>query len=84
VRKIFYRIRVLFIFMALTGFVPSALSAELQAGAAVVDITPPIGFPMWGYAARHDAPSLGTLDPLKARAVVLAVGPEQVAPCASS
>ena len=30
--------------------------------------TPPTGFPMWGYAARHDKPSVGVLDPLFARA----------------
>src|SRR5712691_4614065 len=56
------------------------LRAEgLRAGAAKVDITPPIGFPMWGYGARHDAPSLGVLDPLRARALVLAAGPERIA-----
>jgi hypothetical protein len=43
----------------------------LRAGAAKTDITPPIGFPMWGYGARHDAPSVGILDPLQARALVL-------------
>src|SRR5438105_1473242 len=46
----------------------------LHAGAAPVDITPPVGYAMWGYGARHDAPSLGVLDPLQARAVVLAAG----------
>ncbi|HEY1379998.1 MAG TPA: hypothetical protein VGF55_24560, partial [Gemmataceae bacterium] len=34
---------------------------------------------MWGYAARKDAPSVGVLDPLKARALVLAVGDEKLA-----
>jgi neutral ceramidase len=52
---------------------------DLQAGAAKVDITPPVGFPMWGYGARHDTPSKGVLDPLHARAVVLAVGEERLA-----
>jgi neutral ceramidase len=51
----------------------------LAAGAATVDITPPTGFPMWGYGARHDAPSTGVLDPLRARALVLAVGPQRLA-----
>src|SRR4051794_25366271 len=56
------------------------LRAEgLRAGAAKVDITPPIGYPMWGYGARHDAPSLGTLDPLRARALVLATDEERIA-----
>jgi hypothetical protein len=58
----------------------SALTAQdLQAGAARVDITPPIGFPMWGYGARHDLPSVGVLDPLHARAVVLTAGKERIA-----
>jgi hypothetical protein len=52
---------------------------ELQAGAAKVEITPPIGYPMWGYGARHDKPSIGVLDPLYARALVLAVGKDRVA-----
>jgi hypothetical protein len=61
----------------LTG---SELAAqELQAGAAKVDITPPIGYPMWGYGARHDLPSVGVLDPLRARALVLAAGKERIA-----
>jgi hypothetical protein len=51
----------------------------LQAGAARIDITPPIGFAMWGYGARHDNPCQGVLDPLEARAVVLAAGKERVA-----
>jgi hypothetical protein len=52
---------------------------EFHAGAAVVDITPPTGFPMWGYSARKDAGSDGVLDPLFARAVVLAVGKQKLA-----
>jgi hypothetical protein len=34
---------------------------------------------MWGYAARHDGPSEGVLDPLRARALVLAVDKERIA-----
>src|SRR4051794_16072392 len=52
---------------------------QLRAAAASCDITPPVGYPMWGYAARKDAPSVGVLDPLKARTVVLAVGDDKVA-----
>jgi len=44
-----------------------------------MDITPPIGFPMWGYGARHDAPSTGVMDPLHARALVIDVGQERIA-----
>jgi neutral ceramidase len=57
----------------------AARADGLQAGAARVDITPPTGFPMWGYGARHDAPSEGVLDPLHARALVLAAGKERIA-----
>jgi hypothetical protein len=57
-----------------------SLSAEeLKAGAATVDITPPVGHAMWGYAKRHDSPSVGVLEPLKARALVLAVGDQRIA-----
>jgi hypothetical protein len=51
----------------------------LTAGAARTDITPPAGFPMWGYGARHDAACQGLLDPLQARALVLAAGGEKLA-----
>ncbi len=56
-----------------------AVAQEFRAGAAVVEITPPIGYPLWGYAARKDQPSDGVLDPLKARALVLGVGTERIA-----
>ena len=52
---------------------------DLRAGAAVIDITPPVGYPMWGYGSRHDSPSDGKLDPLKARALVLEVGDTRLA-----
>ncbi|MGL4552758.1 MAG: neutral/alkaline non-lysosomal ceramidase N-terminal domain-containing protein, partial [Gemmataceae bacterium] len=45
--------------------------AGLRAGAAKADITPPTGHPMWGYAARRDAPCVGVLDKLHARALVI-------------
>jgi len=48
----------------------SAASPHLKAGVAEVDITPPVGLPMYGYAARP-GPSRGTLDPLYARVLVL-------------
>ena len=57
----------------------SARADELKAGAAKTDITPPNGYPMWGYGARHDAASVGVLDPLQARALVLAAGNERIA-----
>src|SRR6478736_4035851 len=64
-------IRALRAMVAVILTVGSAPSAELEAGAAKADITPPTGFPMWGYAARHDKPSVGVLDPLFARALVV-------------
>jgi hypothetical protein len=51
----------------------------LRAGAARVDVTPPTGHPMWGYAARKDAPSVGVLGRLQARALVLAAGGDRIA-----
>jgi hypothetical protein len=56
-----------------------ARAGELRAGAARTDITPPVGFPLWGYAARRDLPSEGILDPLRARALVLATDTERIA-----
>ncbi len=57
----------------------SARAEGLRAGAAKVDITPPLGFAMWGYGDRHDKPSVGVLDPLQARALVLEAGQERIA-----
>ena len=66
--------------LVICGMLTGAAPADtLEAGAARVDITPPIGHPMWGYAARHDAPSEGVLEPLHARALVLTVGKESIA-----
>lgn len=46
------------------------MTDTLLAGAAVVDITPPPGLMMCGYAARTE-PAFGTHDPLTARAVAI-------------
>ena len=50
----------------------------LKAGVAKVDITPPSGQRMWGFAARV-SPATGTLDPLWARVLVLEVGERRLA-----
>jgi hypothetical protein len=50
-----------------------------QIGASDQDITPPEGVPMWGYGARHDKLSEGALDPLMAKAVVIAAGEDKLA-----
>ncbi len=63
-------------FCAGAGAAPPPVFA---AGAARIDITPPVGYPLWGYAARKDQPSTGIRDPLQARALVLAAGPDRIA-----
>jgi hypothetical protein len=50
-------------------------AAELQAGVAVVDITPPTGYRMAGYF--NERLNTGTHDPLQAKALVLREGDEQ-------
>ena len=47
-----------------------AAAAELSAGTARVEITPPVGFPMGGYGARQGA-STGVHDPLFATVLLL-------------
>lgn len=56
-----------------------ANSAPFKAGAARRDVTPREGVPMWGYGARHDALSQGTLDPLYAEALVIQAGADKLA-----
>lgn len=56
----------------------AAEDAQLLAGVAAVDITPPPGQPMWGYSNRPQ-PATGKLDALMGRVVVLACGPTRVA-----
>ncbi|HVU87024.1 MAG TPA: neutral/alkaline non-lysosomal ceramidase N-terminal domain-containing protein [Pirellulales bacterium] len=72
--------RVLLFFVLALCHVNLAAANEpaLQAGVAVVDITPPPGQTMWGYANRPQ-PATGKLDPLMGRVVVLACGPTRVA-----
>jgi len=56
-----------------------AAGATFKAGAARHDVTPRDPVPMWGYGARRDAPSNGTLDPLHAAAVVIQAGGAKLA-----
>jgi hypothetical protein len=68
------------VYVGRTGVVRAASDGgAFRVGAADADITPPPGLPMWGYGARHDKPSEGTLDPLKAQAIVVAAGVDKVA-----
>ena len=64
--------------MAMTGtFAAPSSAAELQAGVAVVDISPPRGYRMSGYF--RERLNTGTHDPLQAKALFLRQGDEQAA-----
>ena len=69
------------LFVLLLSLYPAThgAAAELQAGAARADITPPVGLPMWGFFDRKSNPSVGVRDRLHARALVLAAGDERIA-----
>jgi len=54
-----------------------AEAAELTAGIAVIDITPPVGYRMSGYF--RERLSTGTANPLHAKALVLRQGPQNAA-----
>jgi len=57
---------------------PSAQAEDaLRVGVAEVDITPPKGFPVAGY--YHERLATGTIDPLKARALVIRTEKARVA-----
>jgi hypothetical protein len=56
-----------------------APATSFKAGVARQDITPSEPVPMWGYGARHDALSQGTLDPLYADALVIQAGDKKLA-----
>lgn len=55
----------------LAMLIPLAASAELKAGAAKADITPPVGGRMYGYGDRGSNVSQGVHDRLFAKAIVL-------------
>lgn len=57
--------------------VGEAAYGQIKVGIAEVDITPPVGFPMAGY--YHERLSEGSLDPLKAKAIVFRDGQQQAA-----
>jgi len=56
-------------------------AATLKAAVAKVDITPPIGLPMYGFFDRikEGRVSTGVLDPLYARVLILEVGEKRLA-----
>ena len=51
-------------------------AAEFRAGAARINLDPPLGLPMLGYGARN---AQGVLDPLQARALALSDGSRTIA-----
>ena len=55
----------------------AALASEMEAGVAVAEITPPVGWRMSGYF--HQRPSTGTHDPLQAKVIVLRQGSRRAA-----
>jgi hypothetical protein len=54
-----------FVFLTITNL---GAAEPLRIGVAEVEITPPVGFPMAGY--YHERLAEGTIDPLKAKAIV--------------
>lgn len=76
-------LKIAVVLSALSGILTvSVLSAEeptTKVGFAQKDITPQVKTPMWGYGARKDMLSEGTLDPLMAKAIVLEIGSERLA-----
>lgn len=65
--------------IAVATLAPAPARAELRAGAAKADITPPVGGRLYGYGARGDAVSTGVHDPLFAKVLVLDDGATAVA-----
>ena len=59
-----------FTIVLLLGSCLRANAADMKAGVAKVDITPPLGTQMWGYFDRLKGAE-GTIDPLYARVLVL-------------
>jgi hypothetical protein len=54
-------------------------SSGWTAGVAVGEVTPEKPVPMWGYGSRHSQLSEGTLDPLQATAMVIAIDGRKLA-----
>jgi neutral ceramidase len=65
--------------IAFSILVPQVGYAQLQAGIARVDVTPPLGGPMYGYGARGTNGSTGIHDLLYAKALVLDDGMQKLA-----
>lgn len=72
-------IGLLSILLGNSGMALAHAEEGLKAGAAKVDITPPLGYALWGYSVRKDNPSTGIHDRLFARALVLATQEQRIA-----
>lgn len=73
--------RFLLVFCVCALAASGALAEEpnFKVGVAQRDITPTAPTPMWGYGARHDLLSQGTLEPLLAKALVIEAGKDRLA-----
>lgn len=72
-------IKVVFsLYISIWMFPINGLSAAMKAGAAKVDITPPLGLKMYGYGGRKEG-ATGILDPLYARVLVIEAGGQRMA-----
>lgn len=80
-RLLFFLAATVWTVLFAVSFTASAQAEPLMAGVARVDITPPPGLPMYGYFGRikNNQLSTGTMDPLYARVLVLAVGQKRLA-----
>src|SRR5262245_25724844 len=61
------------------GACAESSNSGFRIGVGRRDITPKEPVPMWGYGARHDALSTGTLEPLSATALVIQAGTNKLA-----
>ncbi len=65
---------ILSVLLFLQGLLAAA-PGGIRAGAAVADITPPPGLPLWGYGGRRDLPSQEARDKLEVSVLVLEFNP---------
>ena len=79
-RRLFIEIPILLLTLLLHVTKSRAeLSPGWTAGTAVREVTPEKPVPMWGYGSRHAQLSEGTLDPLQATAMVIAIEGKKLA-----
>ena len=74
-----FRLLTTIVTIAIPFVTTTANDSDFKVGFAQKDITPQVSTPMWGYGARKDMLSQGTLDPLMAKAFVIEAGADRVA-----